>query len=70
MQEVIEIRVKETYVATSEVTPLEHKLGNHTVEFRARVSETFLARAKSTEVVYRLGDDIVVELEVDAARLV
>lgn len=70
VREVIERRVKETYIATSEVTPLKHELGDHTVEFRARVSETLLASTKGTKVVCRLGDNIIIELEVDAARLV
>lgn len=61
---------KKTYVATSEITPLKHELRDHTVELRARVSEALLSGAESTEVVCRLGDDIVVELEVNAARLV
>lgn len=61
---------KKTYIATSEITPLKHELGNHTVELRARVSEALLSGAESTEIVGRFGDDIVVELEVDAASLV
>lgn len=40
------------------------------MELGARVAETLLARAKSAEVLDRLGDDIVKELEVDAAGLV
>lgn len=67
--EVIEVQVKETYVATSEITSLEHKLGDHTVELRTRVSEALFSGAKSSEVLSGLGDDIVVKIELDAARL-
>jgi hypothetical protein len=40
------------------------------VELGAGVAEALLASAESTEVLSRLGDDIVEELEVDAASLV
>jgi len=56
-----------TYVATSEVTTLEHELGDDTVELGARVTEALLASAESAEVLDGLGDDVVEELEVDAA---
>jgi hypothetical protein len=59
-----------TYVAAGEVTALEHELGDDTVELGALVAEALLASAESAEVLSRLGDDIVEELEVDAARLV
>lgn len=59
-----------TYVATGEVTTLKHELGDDTVELGAGVAEALLASAESTEVLSRLGDDIVEELEVDAASLV
>jgi len=39
------------------------------VESRALVSETLLAGAESTEVLSSLGDNIIVEVEVDATRL-
>lgn len=61
--------VSEAYVAASEVTTLEHELGNDAVESRALVSETLLAGAESTEVLSSLGDNIVVEDEVDATLL-
>jgi hypothetical protein len=61
--------VSEAYVAASEVTTLEHELGNDAVEGRALVSETLLAGAESTEVLSSLGDNIVVEDEVDATLL-
>ena len=40
------------------------------MELRTRVSEAFLASAKSTEVLDCPRDDIVIEVEVDAARLI
>ena len=60
---------KGTYVAAGEVTTLEHELGDDTVELGARVAEALLASAEGAEVLGRLGDDIVEELEVDAAGL-
>ncbi len=33
-----------TYVAASEITPLEHELGDHTMEFRALVSIPLFTR--------------------------
>jgi hypothetical protein len=59
-----------THVATGEVTTLEHELGDDTVELGAAVAEALLAGAQGAEVLSRLGDDIVEELEVDAASLV
>lgn len=59
----------ETYVATGEVTTLEHELGDDAVEGRVGVSKALLASAESTEVLSSLGDDVVVEEEVDAAGL-
>jgi hypothetical protein len=56
-------------VATGEVTTLEHELGDDTVERRALVTEALLASAESTEVLGGLGDDIVEEVEVNAAGL-
>lgn len=60
---------KGTYVATGEVTSLEHEVRNDAVECRASVSEALLAGAESTEVLGSLWDNIVVELEVDTTRL-
>ena len=56
-----------SYVATGEVTTLEHELGDHTVELGAGVAEALLASAESAEVLSGLGDNIIVEGEVDAA---
>lgn len=57
------------YVATGEVTTLEHELRDDAVEGRAGVAEALLAGAESAEVLSGLGDDVVVEVEVDAAGL-
>jgi len=56
-----------SYVATGEVTTLEHELGDDTVELGAGVAEALLASAESAEVLSGLGDNIIVEGEVDAA---
>jgi hypothetical protein len=56
-------------VATSEVTTLEHELGDDTMERRALVTEALLTGAESTEVLSGLGDLVIVEVEVDTARL-
>lgn len=56
-----------SYVATGEVTTLEHELGDDTVELGAGVAEALLASAESAEVLSGLGDNVVVEGEVDAA---
>jgi hypothetical protein len=58
-----------TYVATGEVTALEHELRDDAVECRASIAEALLASAKSTEVLSGLGDYIIVEIEVDATGL-
>lgn len=57
------------YVATGEVTSLEHELGDHTVELGALVAKALGAGAELLEVVGGLGDNIVVEVEVDSAGL-
>jgi hypothetical protein len=58
-----------SYVATGEVTALEHEVGDDTVESRALVAEALLASAEGTEVRGGLGDDVVKQVERDAARL-
>lgn len=58
-----------TYVATGEVTTLEHELWDDAVERRAGIAEALLASAKSAEVLSGLWDNIIVEVEVDAAGL-
>lgn len=57
------------YVATGEVTALEHEVGDDSVEGRALVAEALLASAESTEVLSGLGDHVVEEVEVDATLL-
>ena len=57
-----------THVALGEVTTLEHELGNDTVEGRVGVTESVLAGSKLTEVLGGLGDNVVEELEDDAAQ--
>ena len=49
-----------------EVTALQHKLGDDTVERASFVSESMLAGGKLTEVLGGLGNNVVVELEDDA----
>jgi hypothetical protein len=58
-----------SYIASSEVTALEHELWDDTVEGRALVSKTLLTGAESSEVLSGLGNNIVVEVEGDAAAL-
>lgn len=55
-------------VEGGEVTTLEHELRDYTVENGVFVTEALLTSAKSTEVLSSLRDDIVVELESDAAQ--
>jgi hypothetical protein len=56
-------------VTAGEVTALEHEVGDDSVEGRALVAEALLAGAESTEVGGGLGDNVVIEVEVDAAGL-
>jgi hypothetical protein len=58
-----------TYVAPGKVTALQHELGDDAVELGVLVAEALLAGAEGAEVLGRLGDDIVEEVEVDAAVL-
>lgn len=58
-----------TYVATGEVTSLEHELRNNSVEGRASISETLLTSAESTEVLGGLWDYIIVKVESDSSGL-
>jgi hypothetical protein len=58
-----------TYVAPGKVTALQHELRDDTVELGVLVAEALLAGAEGAEILDRLGDDIVEELEVDAAGL-
>jgi len=67
MRRVCILRWSSSYVATGEVTTLEHELRDDTVELAARVAEALLTGAEGAEVLDGLRDDIVVELEVDLA---
>lgn len=58
-----------TYVTTGEVTTLEHEVGDDSVERGAGIAKALLASAEGTEVFSGLGDDIVEQVEVDAASL-
>lgn len=57
-----------THVVVGKVTALKHETGNDTVERGASVAVALLTSGKSTEVGGRLGDNIIVELEGDAAK--
>ena len=57
------------YVSALEVTTLKHELWDDAVEFRPSVSEALLTGAEGSEVLGSLGNDIIVENEVDATRL-
>lgn len=61
-------RGSKTYVATGEVTTLEHELGDDTVEAGSLVSEALLTSAESAEVLGGLGSGISAELHDDAAK--
>lgn len=56
-----------TDVSASKITTLCHEPGNHAVESRACISKALFACRKRSEVGGSLGDDIVVQLELDAA---
>jgi hypothetical protein len=65
----MDLGVVGSYVATGEVTTLEHELGDDTVEGGTSIAESLLASAESTEVLSSLGDDVVEEVEVDTTIL-
>ncbi len=48
---------------------MKHELRDDSVEGRASISKALFAGAKSTEVLDSLWDYVVIEIEVDAARL-
>ena len=54
-------------VALGEVTTLKHEVGDDAVEARASVAVAILARRQLAEVPRSLGDDVVEELEDNAA---
>lgn len=51
---------------TSEITALEHELGDHTVERGTSIAEPVLAGRELAEVSRGFGDDIVVQFEDDS----
>lgn len=57
-------------VAAGEVTTLKHEVRDDAVEGGALVAEALLAGAEGTEVLGGLGDDVVEQVEGDAAGLV
>ena len=59
--------IDSTYVSTGEVTPLEHEIRNHTVKLGTLVAKALFSSAQSTEILSSLGDDIVIQVEIDAA---
>lgn len=52
-----------TYIATSEITTLQHELWNDSVEGGIGITETLLTSAKSSEVLGGLWADVVIEVE-------
>ena len=53
-------------VMASEITALEHEIGDHTVERGAFIAETVRAGRELPEIFCGFGDDIVVQLEDDS----
>ena len=60
----------DTYVTTGKVASLKHELRNHAVKRRVFIAKALLASAQGTEILGGLGDNVIVEVEVDAASLV
>ena len=56
-------------IFVGEVTTLGHEVIDDSVEGASLVAKAFLASAELPEVLGSLGDDIVIELEDDAASL-
>ena len=61
--------VMKTYVATGKVSALKHELRDHAMELGSSIAEALFTSAESTEVLSSLRDDVVVEVESDAAAL-
>ena len=53
------------YIATSEVTTLQHELRDNAVEFRACISKVVLFCAECTEVLCGYWDFLIEKLEID-----
>lgn len=58
------------YVATSEITSLEHELRDHSMELGSLVSEAIFPGTEVLEIPARVGGDLVVQFKVDAPGLV
>jgi hypothetical protein len=60
----------ESYISTSEITTLQHELGDDTMKLGANVALAFLlGLAELLEILRSLGDNIVEKFEVNAAGL-
>ena len=59
-----------TYIAAGEISALKHEVGNDSVELGALVAEALGASAKLSEVPGRLRDNVVEQIENDAAGLI
>jgi hypothetical protein len=58
-----------TYIATSEITTLKHKLGNDTMKRRSFIPEAMFASAKCAEVLDSLGGIVGIEFKNNPAGL-
>jgi hypothetical protein len=60
----------ESYIATGEITTLEHELGDDTVKLGANVTlALLLGLAELLEILRGLGDNIVEKFEIDTTGL-
>lgn len=59
-----------SYIATGEVTTLQHELRDDAVEFRSSVAKALFTGAKSTKVLGGLGYNVVVKVEVNPTALI
>ncbi len=58
------------HITTGEVTALQHKLRDDTVEFGSSVTKALFTCAKSTEILSGPGNNVVVKGEVDTTILI
>jgi hypothetical protein len=64
------LKPRGSHVATSKVTTLKHKVGDHTVKDGSRIVFSFWTTlANCGEVLGSLWDDVIKDLEVDASGL-
>jgi hypothetical protein len=56
-------------IVASEITALEHELGDHTVEYGTLIAKTVLASRELPEVSCGFGDDFVVQFEDDSTSI-